>query len=53
MTAKRLFPAWAGVIPVIERARAEADPFPRMGGGDPMSPSPVRSQSGFSPQGRG
>ena len=48
-----LFPAWAGVIPVISTVRAYPTTFPRMGGGDPTQRYQKDIMPIFSPHGRG
>ena len=49
----RLFPAWAGVIPVVRSYPTAAPTFPRMGGGDPEMLESGQINAHFSPHGRG
>ena len=49
----KLFPAWAGVIPEIDKNFHRMMTFPRMGGGDPAATLLFCQQPFFSPHGRG
>ena len=48
-----LFPACAGVIPVIGAALLALEPFPRTRGGDPYQYKAAVAETGFSPHMRG
>ena len=48
-----LFPAYAGVIPVVYSYHCETDAFPRICGGDPYVAGYVTKKLYFSPHMRG
>ena len=50
---KILFPAQAGVIPLMRGQRMKSISFPRTGGGDPVSFKAISRKYGFSPHRRG
>ena len=49
----KLFPAYAGVIPVTTGAAATPTAFPRTCGGDPNAITALTSAQNFSPHTRG
>ena len=48
-----LFPAYAGVIPVMTLETGHYDTFPRLRGGDPIPRFVAGAQDNFSPPTRG
>ena len=53
LLAEQLFPACAGVIPVLGDTHSLAEAFPRVCGGDPGAKLKFSTICGFSPRVRG
>ena len=48
-----VFPAWAGVSPLLSTIQSKIAGFPRVGGGEPVAAVAAATARKFSPRGRG